>query len=81
MLDTLTIIYDRRGYRKRCNNSQEDWFRRYDGEFLALCINQVREVTFYILTYLMSVSSLCVLPDLIFDGIQTQPISYWDCRN
>ena len=44
MLDILTIIYDKRGYKKRCNNSQEDWFRKYDGEFLAVSIHRVIEV-------------------------------------
>ena len=45
-LDVLTIVYDKRGYKKRCNNSQEDWFRKFDGEFLACCIHEVEQVLY-----------------------------------
>jgi len=43
LTDCLSVVYDRKGYDKRCNNSQEDWYRKYDGKFLAYCINEAAQ--------------------------------------
>eukprot|EP00486_Rosalina_sp_Unknown_P005492 CAMPEP_0201569220 /NCGR_PEP_ID=MMETSP0190_2-20130828/10784_1 /ASSEMBLY_ACC=CAM_ASM_000263 /TAXON_ID=37353 /ORGANISM="Rosalina sp." /LENGTH=569 /DNA_ID=CAMNT_0047991307 /DNA_START=324 /DNA_END=2033 /DNA_ORIENTATION=- len=37
----LTAVYNRQGYLDRCKNSQEEWFRKFDGELIAQSISQV----------------------------------------
>eukprot|EP01083_Nonionella_stella_P007594 21897_1 len=38
---TLTVVMTKKDYRKRCMNSQEDWFKKYDGVFFARCLQEI----------------------------------------
>lgn len=43
-LSRLTVVLDFKNYRKRCRNSQEDWFKAIDGRFFAQCLNKAYQV-------------------------------------
>ena len=46
-LSRLTVVLDFKNYRKRCRNSQEDWFKAIDGRFFAQCLNKAYQVCLY----------------------------------
>eukprot|EP01084_Bolivina_argentea_P136911 241140_1 len=40
----LTVVMEFKDYRKRCRNSQEDWFKKYDGKFFAQYLTEIIQI-------------------------------------